>query len=485
MSESNLKSKITKGVIWGGGGRIVQQIIQFALSVALARLLSPGDYGLMAMVMVFTGFAGMLADGGFNSALIQKKDMTDAHVHTVFWINFVLGILLLALTFLLAPLLADFYQVPQLKDIFRVIAINFVISAFGNVPSAILQKELRFNVIAKIDTTAVLLSGVLAICMAWGGFGVWSLVAQPILAGLIMALMRCWACKWFPKFLFNPTALKEIWGFSGNMFGFLFINYWARNADSLIIGKVFGSASLGLYNRAYGLMLLPITQVHGAINQVMFPVLSSIQDDKERVGRIYLRAVGIITLVSYPMMMGLCVVAEPFVLTLYGTKWSGVSSVLQILALVGLIQSLVSSGGLLLLSQGRADRLLFSSAVFYILHIAAFFIGTALGSVYAVAVCYAAANLITAYPSLIICGRAVGLSANQIVSTSLGPFLCALGMSAVVYIVQLILPLDWAPGFSLAILVAVGIVVYMVLVLAFNLTAWQDFRQIIREKIGR
>lgn len=485
MSPSDLKSKITNGAIWGGGGRIVQQIIQFLLSVILARLLSPEDFGLIAMVMVFTSFAGMLADGGFNSALIQKKDISENHTSTVFWINLIISILLFILTYIIAPVLADFYENSKLEEIFRIIAITFIISAVGNVPSALLQKEMRFHVITKIDTIAALFSGILAIGMACSGAGVWSLVAQPILAGTIMSVMRCWACLWIPKFIFNRNALKEIWGFSGNMFGFLFINYWARNADSLIIGKMFGSATLGLYNRAYGLMLLPITQIHGAINQVMFPALSSIQEDKPRVARIYLRAVGIITLFSYPMMLGLFVVAEPFVLAMYGKKWSGVSPILQILALVGLIQSLVSSSGILLLSQGRADRLLYSSAAFYTLFIASFIVGTALGSIYAVTICYALANLITAYPTLKIYGKVVDLSANQILRASAGPFYSALGMSIVVFTVKLIIPPDWPVELSLTFLVAIGMIVYMGAVLIFRLNAWKDLCQIIQDKTGR
>lgn len=485
LAQPNLKSQVTSGVFWSGAGRVVQQVIQFALSVVLARLLSPGDYGLMAMVMVFTGFAGMLADAGFNTALIQKKDMADVHVHTVFWVTFLSGVLLFGITFLLAPLLADFYHTPVLKDIFRVIAVNFVIGAFGNVPSALLQKRMQFRTIAKIDTAALVLSGVLAVVMAWRGAGVWSLVVQPIVAALLTSVFRCRACRWLPRFIFCPKALKEIWEFSGHMFGFLFINYWARNADNLIIGKCFGPAALGLYSRAYGLMLLPITQINGVINQTMLPALSAIQDDKERVRRIYLRAVGIISLLSSPLMLGLLVVAEPFVITVYGNNWIGVVPILQILALVGLMQSVVSSGGLLLQSQGRSDRLFYWWSLFYTLFIVSFLVGAALGSAYAVAVCYAVTNLIYAYPALFICGRVVNLPAEKTLKAAAGPFFAALGMAAAVYGGRCLLPASWPAGLTLAVLVAVGMAVYAATVLSFNLTAWQDLRQIIREKTSR
>ena len=213
--------------------------------------------------------------------------------------------------------------------------------------------------------------------------------------------------------------------------------------------------------------------------------LSAIQDDKDRVRRIYLRAVGIISLLSSPLMLGLLVVAEPFVLTVYGTKWIGVVPILQILALVGLMQSVVSSGGLLLQSQGRSDRLFYWWSLFYTLFIVSFLVGAALGSAYAVAVCYAVTNLIYAYPALFICGRVVNLPAEKTLKAAAGPFFAALGMAAAVYAGRCLLPASWPAGLTLAVLVAVGMAVYAATVLSFNLTAWQDLRQIIREKTGR
>jgi O-antigen/teichoic acid export membrane protein len=484
MSQPDLKSQVTSGALWNGVGRVVQQIIQFGLSVLLARLLSPGDYGLMAMVMVFTSFAGMLADAGFNTALVQRKDINPVHGHTVFWITLLIGVLLLAGTFALAPFIADFYQTPALTNIFRVISINFVIGTFGNVPSAILQREMRFREIAKIETIALLLSGALAIGMALRGAGVWSLVAQPLLAAIVTALLRCRACRWFPKMVFCPKALKEIWGFSGHMFGFLFINYWSRNADNLIIGKFFGSVAVGLYSRAYGLMLLPITQINGVINQIMLPALCGIQDDKPRVARIYLRMVGLISLLSCPMMLGLFVVADSFVLTVYGEKWRGMVPVLQVLSLVGLIQSLVSSCGLLLQSQGRSDLLFYWWSLFNMLFIGSFVAGGLLGSVYSVAVCYAVANILYSAPALVISGRAVDLPARKIVHAIAGPFFAALGMASAVYAVKCLLPASWPPGLILVLLMMVGIVSYAIAVLSWNLTAWQDMRKTIRGKMG-
>ncbi|PLX94443.1 MAG: hypothetical protein C0621_05475, partial [Desulfuromonas sp.] len=388
---------------------------------------------MIAMMMVFTGFAGMLADGGFNTALVQKQGMTDAHVYTVFWITLVSGFLLAAMTFLLGSTLASFYEAPALEPIFKVISVNFILSSFGNVPSALLQKRMAFKKIAAINNWALFVSGTVAVVMALCGAGVWSLVVQSIVSSLVLASLRIWSCRWVPRFIFSPQALREIWGFSGHMFGFLFINYWARNADNLIIGKFFGSTALGFYNRAYALMLLPLTQFNAIINQVMLPALSKIQDDKPLARSLYLKTTGIVSLLASPLMFGLFVVADPFILTVYGEKWGDVAPILQILALVGWMQSLTSSVGLLLQSQGRSDRLFYWWSLFYAMFIVSFFVGVMIGTVYAVAVCYAVANLLYIYPAMSICGRAVDLKAFEIMKAASGPVFAALGMGAVVY----------------------------------------------------
>lgn len=485
INKGSLKKQITSGIIWGGFERVTQQVIQFGLSVLLARLLSPDDFGMMAMMMVFTGFAGMLADGGFNTALVQKQDMTDAHVHTVFWITLFSGTFLAIITFLSAPLLAKFYKTPALEPIFQVISVNFILGSFGNVPSALLQKQMRFSSIAKINNSALVISGTVAVVMALRGAGVWSLVAQSIISAFILACLRIWSCRWLPKFVFSLRALREILSFSGHMFGFLFINYWARNADNLIVGKFFGSATLGVYSRAYALMLLPLTQFNAVINQIMLPALSMIQNDKPRARSLYLRTVGIVSLLSSPLMFGLFVVAKPFILTIYGEKWVEVAPILQVLSLVGWIQSLTSSGGLLLQSQGRSGRLFYWWSLFYTMFVASFFVGVMIGTVYAVAVCYAVANLLYVYPAMSICGRVVDLDATDILKAASGPVYSALGMSAIVYAVQCSLPTSWPTGLALVILVLVGMSAYLTTVIVFDLIAWQDLSKIVREKMSR
>jgi len=480
---STLKAQVSSGLFWSAGARIGQQFIQFGFSVVLARLLSPGDYGLLAMVMVFTGFAAMLADAGFGSALVQKPDLGEEHVHTVFWVTVVSGVTLTAITFLAAPWLAVFYAAPALKPIFRVVALTFTISGFGNVPLALLQKRMQFKTIAKITTWSLVVSGIIGLVLALLGAGVWSLVAQALAALLLNAILGCIASKWVPRSIFRIAALKNLWHYAGHLYGFNFINYWARNADSLVIGKFFGAPALGIYSRAYGLMLLPITQVNSVISQVLFPAFASIQNDKPKVKRIYLRAMGIVTLTTFPIMFGLVVTAKPFIYTVYGPKWLEVAPILQILAFVGAMQVLINSTGWIFTSQGRTDLMLKWGVRFSIVVVASFAAGLAMGSVRAVALCYCVANVLFIYPWLAVAGRVIDVKFKEILATVAAPFVCSLAMAMIVAGVHLLLPSVWQPWKTLATLVSVGVLVYGTIICLFKPFALLDFKQLIREKL--
>lgn len=481
---STLKAQVSSGLFWSAGARIAQQFIQFGFSVVLARLLSPGDYGLLAMVMVFTGFAAMLADAGFGSALVQKPDLSEAHVHTVFWVTVVSGVTLTATTFLIAPWLAAFYGASALKPIFRVVAFNFTIASFGNVPFVLLQKRMQFKAIAQITTCSIIASGMVGVVLALLGAGVWSLVAQTLAASLLNAILCCMASKWVPRSIFRIAALKDLWHYASHLYGFNFINYWARNADALVVGKFFGAPALGAYSRAIGLMLLPITQVNSVISQVLFPAFASIQNDKPRVKRIYLRAMGIVTLITFPIMLGLVVTAKPFINTVYGPKWNEVAPILQILAFVGAMQVLINSTGWIFTSQGRTDLMLKWGVRFSIVVVASFAAGLALGSVRALALCYCVANVLFFYPWLAVAGRVIDMRFKELLATVAGPFCCSLVMAIMVAGVQLALPSVWQPWKTLTTLVFAGMLVYGTIICLFKPSALLDFKQLIREKLA-
>jgi PST family polysaccharide transporter len=482
-AEPTLREQVSSGVFWSGTARVVQQVIQFAISVVLARLLSPDDYGVMAMVLVFTGFAGMLTEFGFSTALVQKKSVTEAHISSAFWVTIVSGIALTCLTFALAPFLARFYGKPALTAIFQVVALNFVISSIGNVPMALLQKQMDFRTIGNTGTFGLLSSGVLGIAMASAGFGVWSLVAQTLVLSAVTTLARWYATGWFPRCLLDLPALREMWRFSANLFGFNFINYWARNADNLLIGKYFGAPALGTYNRAYALMLLPITQVNSVVSQVVFPALSSIQDDKRRVKSIYLRAIGVIGLIVFPVMMGLVATARPFVTVVYGPRWAEVAPLLQILGLVGICQALTNSTGWIYFSQGRTDRLFKWGVGAVPVLLISFVAGVYSGSVTKLALYYAIANVLLLFPALMIAGNLIDLKVGEVLKAVIGPLALSVAMGFCVLMMDRLIGIQVSGASRLLIDTVVGASVYLCLAFAFKPKALSETIAIFRGRL--
>jgi PST family polysaccharide transporter len=480
----DLKKNIFSGLYWSAVGRVLQQTIQFGLSVGLARLLSPGDFGTMTMVGVFTGFAAMLADVGFSGALIQKESVKEIHFNTVFWTNVALSLSLTLLVVLLAPWLAAFYKDPALIPIFRCIAFNFTIGSLGAVHGALLQKRMQFKAITQVGTYGLLLSGLTGLTLAWFGAGVWSLVAQSLLSTSLIVILRWNACRWLPKFEYCFSALRYLWSYSGSLYGFNFMNYWARSADALIIGKVYGAESLGFYNRAYALMCLPISQVNSVIAQVVFPAFASIQNDKEKVKRIYLRAMGMTAFIMFPVMMGLSVTARPFIETVYGHKWLSVAPILQILALVGMLQTIGNTVGWLFTSQGETGLMLKWGAAYSVSTLLSFFVGVEFGSVKAIAWCYAVVNIIFIYPELNSACAIVGMKAIEVLAKISGSFIISLAMCLAVSVVNGLLPLSFQPWLRLGTLVLAGTVFYLGTSIAFRSSALEDIRMMVMRKRG-
>jgi O-antigen/teichoic acid export membrane protein len=472
---SDLERRTVGGVAWSGGSRVLQQVVQFATTVVLARILTPEDFGLVALIIVFTGFATVLLDFGFAAALIQRLHIEDRHLYSAFWVNVATGVALALLLLFLAPAFASFYDEPRLVPLTMVIGANFVLTGLAAVQAALLQRAMNFRRISVIENTATLAAGALAIAAAASGYGVWSLVILTLATTFLRCALLWLLSDWRPRLRLDLDALRDLWGFSVNLAGVLALNYWSRSADNLLIGKFLGPASLGIYGRAYTLMLLPITQVQAVIGRVMFPALSQIQGDPLRVRRIYLRAIAIIGLVSFPVVVALFVTAEPFVLTLFGPKWAEVVPILQILCIPALIQSIGTTAGWIYQSQGRTDWMLRWNLVTGPLTIGAFAIGIQWG-VLGVATAYAVRTVLLTYFNYAIPGRLIEMKFSHVVRTVRGVLGASLAMGAVMWTVEALIPASWAPGAHLALDAAVGASVYLLLLRALSPQPWIEFK---------
>ncbi len=479
---NSLKQKTIGGVIWNTIGNVSNQILQFILSVILMRLLLPSDYGVIAMAMVLIGFAGIFSEFGFSSALIQNQNINESHKSSIFWFNIIVGSTLTFFFFVFANIFSNFYNSSNLTNVIRYLSFSFIISSISIVPSSLLQKEMKYAMINKINVLTVFLSGALSVYLAFTGWGVMSLVFQSLFSQLLKMPLLFIASKWRPKFIFNKKSIKELFSYSAYLTGFSIINYGARRSDDFLIGKFMGAGNLGIYSRAYNLMLLPITQIIGLISNVMFPALASIQDDKERVKRIYLRTIQVVAFITFPMMIGLIAVGDNFIIAIFGSKWAEVIPIIRILAFVGVTQTLANPVGWIYTSQGKTNWMfwwgIFGSGSIII----AIVIGVMLGSIYSVAVAYLIVNILLVYPVIAISGKLIDLKFKELVGNIMPILLISIIMSTVVYFIGVLLPFYIPALIKLLIQVVLGIIIYFITMWVFKTKAFNNIKLLAIEQ---
>ena len=479
----NLRQETISGVGWSGIMQLTRQVIQLALTVVLARLLLPSAYGLVGMVIVFTGFAEIVRDLGFGAALIQRTDLQECHIRGAFWLNVMAGALLTLGFFFAAPLIAGLYKEPNLVGITQGVSLTFFISSLSLVQSSLLRRWMRFRLLFLIDAASLTGSGIIAVAAAANGLGAWSLVAQMLTYALLTSILTVVACDWRVHGAPSLRGIRDLWRFSLNLLGFNTVNYFTRNSDNLLIGRFVGPSALGDYSRAYNLMLLPITQVSSVITLAMFPALSRIHDDIPRVREIYLSANRLIGVVTIPPMAALVVVARPFVLTLLGPHWVGVIPILQVLCLSGITQGVAGTVGWIYTSLGRTDVMFKWGLVSSTVTVASFVIGVHWGAIGVAWGYFVSGWVILWYPSWYIPGRLIGLRVREMMANLKGIFLATVPTTGAVLLCSFVLPDGWPPLILLAIEGGCGLAVFWLIARAFRLRAYADLVAIVKEQL--
>lgn len=482
----SLKQKAISGIGWSSFTQVGEQGITFVITVILARLLSPHEFGLITMITVFTGFAAFFSNFGFKSALIQKENIGENHYSSVFWVNIFIGVFLCLIITGLSPLIAKLYDEPILKPLTSLIAIIFVINSLNIVQQAILEREMKFKILGLRNLVSVISAGATAICLALNNFGAWTLVWKSVISSAVGVILLWSATNWRPRLVFRFDAVRDLLGYSTNLLGSRLVNYWMRNADNMLIGKFLGSTSLGIYSRAYGLMMLPQKQICLVLGRVMFPVLSRMQCDKEQVKIVFLKSISTIALITFPLMIGFVIVADDFVLALYGSKWIEVIPILRILALVGLIESIVYADAWIFTSQGRTDLMFKWWIVQGILIIGSFLFGIWIGFLKAVVIAYGVmSGIILLYPKFAIPGKLINLTFTEVVLCLYPILISASIMGLGVWTFGFFLPNNWSHGLCLSLKIPLGILIYLFTVNLLNLQAYSDVRNLVHEQWGR
>ena len=413
----SLKKKTIRGLKWSGVSQVTKQISQFIITAILARLLSPEDFGLIGMAMVFTGFAMIFNELGISSALIQKQNTHEEHLSSAFWLNILVGFFLMVLFIALAPVIAWFYKKPILQPVISVMSVGFFISGFTVVQQAIITKRMDFKSLSIRDIVATTVGGAVGIVMALRGFGLWSLVGQFLMFTFLNSSLLWFISDWRPKFIFSRVAVKDIFHFSANLTGFNVVNYFARNVDYLLIGKFLGSEALGFYTLAYKLMMLPLQNISWVITKVMFPAFSKIHQDLKKVQDNYLNLIYVISLVSFPTMITLFFLSSDLIVLIFGHKWVAVIPVIKVFCFCGMVQAIATTVGVIYQSQGRPDiQLKFSLFISIPSVVIAVMLGMKKG-IYYIALFYTIRTFIVAVLSFAIMGRLIGLKWKRIIET--------------------------------------------------------------------
>lgn len=351
----SLGDKIFSGALWSLFERVSTQILQFVLGIFLARLLSPKDYGLIGLLLVFIVISQVFIDSGFTKALIQKKNRDEKDISTVFLFNLFISIVCYIILWFVAPFVADFYEIDLLTSLLRVLSISLILNALFTVPATLVTIDLNFKLFAKINFVAVIISGSTAIYLAYIGYGVWSLVFQTLLKSVIMGILLWIWTKWKPKFQFSKQSFKQMFSYGSKLLIGSLMNTTVSNISALFIAKIISAKELGYYTQGTQFTDLIFKTINAMVEKVLLPSLSIIQDQKEVLIRYSKNIIKVVSIFVTPIFFILIVIAEPLISVLLTDKWLPVVPVMQIFAVARLITIICGINVNLLYVLGRTD----------------------------------------------------------------------------------------------------------------------------------
>lgn len=342
MKSDSLKHKATSGMVWTALQRYSQMFIQFISGIILARLLTPFDYGCIGMLSIFMVLAETFIDGGFGSALIQKKRPTQVDYSTVFWWNLAMAFLMYCMLFLSAPAISRFYKIPLLCNVLRVEGLILFIYSLNIIQRNQLKKKLNFKLLSIISITTSFFALCVTIYMAYKGMGVWALVVQNLIVAAIPSLVFWFYVKWRPKLVFSWQSFKELFGFGFYMFLTHLVNRFGQQFQGLLIGKVYNPSTMGYYSKAIGVERLASNSISQVMTQVTYPLYAEVQDDRIKMQNMVKRLTVTLSYLTFPLLFILLLCAKPLFVLLYSEKWLQSVPYFQVLCIAGLAYCLQS-----------------------------------------------------------------------------------------------------------------------------------------------
>ena len=353
MENDSLRRQAIRGTLWFGGSRVIVQATTWLITIVVVGLLGPAAYGLFGFAMLVTDLPEMIAELGLGAAIIQKRDLDDAELETLFWLSMASAVGMYAIVWLAAPAISVFFNQSQLTAVLRVSMVAFVISSARIVSWNLLTKRIDFKRRSLAEGAATISASLVTLAAAYRGWGAWALVAGLIVRHAGMTIACYWMLPWWPRGRFRREAVRKVLGFSARASGGRIAWYFASNADFLIVGKLLGQEALGLYSMVFQLATLPADRITTVIQQVTYPVYARLQDQPDSFKRFFLKTVTLLTIVSFPLMMGLLAVADVAVPALLKEKWQAMVVPLQIMCGMGMVLSVTALVAPAVLAKGQ------------------------------------------------------------------------------------------------------------------------------------
>ena len=477
MPES-LKKKTVKGVAWTSLNQVLNMGLGFVIGVILARLLSPSDYGLLAMIVVFNAVAFAFLDSGFGNALIRKPNLTEDDNTTAFFFNLVAGVVLFGIIWVIAPWVSAFYDKPILTPLLRAEGSLLIVSSFKIVQNTQLTRALNFKAKMIIRVVSNILGGASGIISAYCGLGVWALVVMHV-ADAIISLILLWIISpWRPRGRWNKQSFNYLWGYGSKLLASGLLNTIYSNIYPIIIGKFYSAADLGQYSRAQGYASMPSTSLTGVIQQVTFPVLSQIQDDDQRLAGSYRRMLRFTVFIVFPIMIGMAALAHPLVISLVTDKWAQCVPYLQIICFSSMWYPVHAINLNLLQVKGRSDlflrlEIIKKALITVVVFVCVPFgiIGICCGSVFTSLACLAINTYYT--------GKLINVGFVRQMMDMTPTLLASLAMGAVVYFAVMPFGNDVV---KLAVGIPLGMVLYLAIAKVFRMPELQEAIDIIHRR---
>ena len=469
MSNS-LKKDTTKGVFWSLIERFGTQGVQFLVMLVMARLLSPNDYGVVGMLVVFVSIAQAFVDGGFSQALIRKKNRTEVDNSTVFYFNIVVSVLIYLIFYLFAPFVSKFYNMPTLTPFMRVICLSIIINAFGVVQRALFNANIDFKAQAKASLIAIVISGVIGISLAFRGFGPWALVWQQ-LSNLVVNTLFLWIySEWRPILAYSWKSFNELFSFGSKLLATSLLNAIYDNIQTIVIGKLYAAKSLGLYSRATHFADLPSQQFTSVFMRVTFPVLCKVQDDLDRLTSVYRRMLRVSVYIVFPLLIGMAAVAHPMIEVFLGKQWIECAYMLQIICFAKMWYPIHAINLDILQVSGRSDLFLKIEIYKKIVSLSLLALSAPFGII---AMCYSnlLSSLICLYINTYYSSKILGISLLSQLKDLFPTISLAIVMFAIVQIIMFFISNVFA---QLIVGIIVGVVVYVSLSYILRFTEFKE-----------